>query len=224
MSIAHRDDHVTLYHGDCRDLLRSMKADALVTDPPYGIAWSRATWNDDPDQYPVLVRWLVDAAADVVSDGWCFVFQSMLNVERFGDWFPDGYRIFAAAKNFVQMRPIEVQYAWDPVVFWRHGEGRKAHRKDAGVVTRDFHVGNVAGMMREKAGHPSPRPLDTMQHLVLLATTPERPVVIDPFAGSGTTLVAARSVGRKAIGIEVDERYCEVAANRLRQEVLGLSA
>lgn len=224
MTPYYQDDHVTLYHGDCRDVLGGMRADALITDPPYGIKWSRAEWDDDPKMYPILMAWLVVEAQRVVPDGWVFVFQSMTNVARFPEWFPDGWRLFAAAKNFVQMRPVEVQYAWDPVVFWRNGEKRPGHRKDAGVVTRDFHVGNVAGMMRQKVGHPSPRPLDTMEHLVLLATTPERPVVIDPFAGSGTTLVAARKVGRKAIGIEVEERYCEVAARRLSQEVLGLTA
>ena len=215
MSPYYQDDHVTLYHGDCRDILPTLTADALITDPPYGIAWGRATWEDDPEAYPALMRWLVETAALVVPDGWCFVFQSGTNVARFHEWFPAGWRVFAAAKNFVQMRPIEVQYAWDPAVFWRNGPKRNKHRKDAGIVTRDFHVGNVAGMMRKKAGHPSPRPLDTMEHMVLLGTTPERPAVVDPFAGSGTTLLAARNVGRRAIGIELDERYCEVAAKRL---------
>lgn len=224
MTPYYADDHVTLYHADARDVLGTLSGDALITDPPFGIDWSRATWKDDAEAYPVLMAWLVLEAQRTVPDGWVFVFQSMTNVGRFHEWFPEGWRLFAACKNFVQMRPAEVQHGWDPVVFWRNGEKRSGHRKDAGVVTRDYHVGNVAGMMRSKAGHPSPRPLDTMAHLVLLATTPERPLVIDPFAGSGTTLVAAASTGRKAIGIEVNEAYCEVAAKRLSQSALGLTA
>lgn len=215
MSEYYSDDSVTLYHGDAREVLPTLTGDALITDPPYGIGWGRATWPDDPDAYPELMRWLVTEAARGVPDGWCLVFQAMKNVARFHEWFPEGWRLFAAAKNFAQMRPTEVQYAWDPVVFWRNGPKRSGHRKNAGIVTRDYHVGNVAGMFRKKVGHPAPRPLDTMQHLVLLATTPERPMVIDPFAGSGTTLLAARNVGRRAIGIEIDERYCEAAARRL---------
>lgn len=215
-------DGITIYHGDCREVLPSIRADALVTDPPYGIAWGRATWSDSPSEYPELMRFLVEATAVSVPDGWCFVFQAMLNVARFHEWFPDGWRLFAACKNFVQMRPTEVQNGWDPVVFWRNGDKRSGHRKDAGVVTRDFHVGNVAGVFGTKTDHPSPRPLDTMKHIVLLATTPESDCVVDPFMGSGTTVVAAHALGRRAIGIEIEERYCEIAARRLAQEVFDL--
>jgi len=215
-------DGITIYHGDCREVMPSIRADALVTDPPYGISWGRATWSDDPSEYPELMRFLVESASVVVPDGWCFVFQAMPNVSRFHEWFPENWRLFAACKNFVQMRPTEVQNGWDPVVFWRNGDKVSGHRKDAGVVTRDFHVGNVAGVFGTKIGHPSPRPLCTMKHIVLLATTPDKPVVIDPFAGSGTTLLAAKSVGRRAIGIEIEERYCEIAAKRLGQRVLWL--
>lgn len=219
----YQDDLVTLYHGDCRELLPDLHGTALITDPPYGIGWDRATWADDPEQYPALMRWLVSESKRVVPDGWCFVFQAMSNVGLFHEWFPDGWRLFAACKDFVQMRPTEVQNGWDPVVFWRNGAKVSGHRSNVGIVTRDYHVGSVAGELRNKVGHPSPRPLDTMRHLVVLATADDG-VVIDPFAGSGTTLRAAKDCGRRAIGIEIEERYCEVAANRLRQDVLGLTA
>ena len=212
-------DGITIYHGDCREVLPTLTGDALITDPPFGIAWGRATWEDDPEAYPALMRWLVESARHVVPNGWCFVFQAGPNVARFHEWFPQGWRVFAACKNFVQMRPTEVQWAWDPVVFWRHGDVIAKHRTDAGVVTRDFHVGDVAGLFRERAGHPSPRPLDTMRHLVLLGSY-EGQTVIDPFSGSGKTLEAAALEGRRAIGIEIEERYCEIAAKRLAQGVL----
>ena len=224
MTPYYSDDLVTIYHGDCREILPALTADAMVTDPPYGIAWGRATWPDDPAAYPELMRWLVAEAERAVPDGWVFVFQAMLNAGRWHEWFPEGWRIFAACKNFAQMQPTEVQSGWDPAVFWRNGPRRRGYRVAAGTVTRDFHVGNVAGVFGKEAGHPSPRPLDTMRHLVLLATTPERPTVIDPFMGSGTTLAAAKQVSRRAIGIEIEERYCEVAARRCSQEVLGLDA
>lgn len=222
------DDLVTLYHGDCWDVLPCIEplasGSALITDPPYGIGWSRATWDDEPERYADLMRRLVAQAGRLVEDGWCFVFQAMPNVARFHEWFPEGWRLFAACKDFVQMRPTEVQNGWDPVVFWRNGEKVSGHRSNIGIVTRDYHVGSVAGMLSGgKPGHPSPRPLDTMRHLVQLATAANG-VVVDPFAGSGTTLRAAKDCGRRAIGIEIEERYCEVAANRLRQDVLGLSA
>ena len=215
----YEDGSVTIYHGDAREVLRDVEADALVTDPPYGIAWGRATWPDDPAAYPELMTWLVAEGERI--GGWCFVFQAMLNVSRYHEWFPEGWRIFAACKNFAQVRKTGVWHSWDPVIFWNAGP--TAHRADEGHVNRDYHIGNVAGVMRLKAEHPSPRPLDTMHHIVRLATSPGG-TVVDPFAGSGTTLLAAKQTGRRAIGIEIEERYCEIAAKRCAQETLGLVA
>ena len=205
---------ITIYHGDCRDVLPTLTGDALVTDPPYGIGWSRATWDDDPAAYPALMKWLVSEGQRI--GGWCFVFQAMLNVSRFHEWFPEGWRIFAACKNFAQIRPTGVWHSWDPVVFWNSGSNSGPN---SGTVNRDYHVGNVAGVFGEHSDHPSPRPLDTMRHIVALAAA-EGGTILDPFMGSGTTLRAAKDLGRKAIGIELEERYCEIAANRLRQEIL----
>ncbi len=143
----------------------------------------------------------------------------MLNVGRFHEWFPPNWRLFAACKNFAQMRAVEVQYSWDPVVFWRNGEGEKQYRKDAEVTTRDWHVGDVAGALASPVGHPCPRPEGTMSHLVAIGSRTGQ-TVLDPFMGSGTTLRAAKDLGRRAIGIEIEERYCEIAAKRLAQQVL----
>lgn len=218
MSPYYADDLVTLYHGDCRDLFPAITGDALVTDPPFGIEFGRATWSDAPDQYPALMRWLVATARSNIS-GWCFVFQAMPNVGRFHEWFPDGWRIYAACKNFALIRPMAgVWHSWDPVVFWNHDPTRKA--PNSTVLNRDYHVGNVAGLFGLRADHPCPRPLDTVKQLVTIAT-PLGGCVIDPFAGSGTTLRAAKDLGVRAIGIELDERYCEVAAERLAQGSLA---
>ena len=207
---------ITIYHGDCREVLPGLTADALVTDPPYGIGWARATWSDDADAYPEIMRWLV--AEGVRIGGWCFVFQSMPNIGRFHEWFPEGWRLFAACKNFAQIRPTGVWHSWDPVVFWNSGPNSGPN---SGVVYRDYHVGNVAGVLGNNPGHPCPRPLDTMQHIVQLAAA-EGAAIVDPFMGSGTTLLAAKNTNRRAIGIEIEERYCEFAAKRLAQEVLPL--
>jgi len=209
---------ITLYCGDCREILPSLSGDALVTDPPFGIDWARASWTDDSEMYPELIGWLVKEAARAVPVGYCFVFQAMLNVGRFHEWFPDGWRLFASCKNFAQIRPTGVWHSWDPVVFWRHGPNSSPN---SGHVNRDYFVGNVAGVFGEKSGHPCPRPIDTMKHIVQLATTSSG-LVLDPFSGSGTTLLAAKETGRRAIGIEIESKYCELAVKRLRQEVLPL--
>ena len=226
---------ITLYCGDCLEVLPLLRCpnttycleecdgqcggvDALVTDPPFGIDWRRGPWDDSPEEYPALIRWLVEEARRVVPVGWCFVFQAMPNVGRFHEWFPEGWRLFAACKNFAQIRPTGVWHSWDPVVFWRHGPNSGPN---SGHVNRDYFVGNVAGAFNERAEHPCPKPLDTMRHIVALAA-PLGGVILDPFSGSGTTLRASKDLGRRAIGIEIEPKYCEIAVKRLRQEVLPL--
>ena len=214
----YQDDAVTIYHGDCREIMPLVSGHALVTDPPFGINWSRATWSDSADDYPALMSWLVTEGARI--GGWCFVFQAMPNVGQFHEWFPHGWRIFAACKNFAQIRPTGVWHSWDPVVFWNAGPNTGPNtRPNTGTVNRDYHVGNVAGLFGERSEHPCPKPLDTMQHIVALASR-EGSIVIDPFCGSGTTLLASKGLNRKAIGIEIEEKYCEIAARRCAQEVL----
>ena len=216
---------ITIYCGDCREVLPQINADALITDPPYGIKFDRATWTDDPQAYDELMEWLISASVTAVPQGWCFIFQAMPNVAKFHTWFPDGWRIFAACKNFAQIRPTGVWHSWDPVVFWRNVSPFTSDvgQQRTSLLNRDYFVGNVAGVFGERIEHPCPKPLDTMRYLVALASA-EAAVVLDPFAGSGTTLVAAKQIGRRAIGIEIEERYCEIAAKRLSQEVFDFEA
>ncbi len=209
------EDGITIYHGDCREVLPWIAdVEAMITDPPFGIDWGRATWADDSESYDDLMRWLVLCAGSKVKNGWCFVFQAMLNVSRFHRWFPDGWRIFAACKNFAQIRP-GVWHSWDPVVFWANGDKPKR----IGEVNRDYFVGNAAMAVREQIDHPCPKPLDTMSYIVSIGS-PEGSTILDPFMGSGTTLRAAKDLGRRAIGIEIEEKYAEIAAKRLSQKVL----
>jgi site-specific DNA-methyltransferase (adenine-specific) len=213
----YRNGGVAIYHGDFRDVLPSISGDALVTDPPYGIGWSRGDWDDDPAEYSALMRSLVAESGQAVRNGWCFVFQAMLNCSKYHQWAPDGWRLFAACKNFAQILPTGIWHSWDPVVFWANGEAPTNKNKDE-VTNRDYHVGNVAGHIQKQTPHPCRRPIDTMHHIVGIASLAGQ-TVIDPFMGSGTTLRAAKDMGRKAIGIEIEERYCEIAAKRLGQEV-----
>jgi site-specific DNA-methyltransferase (adenine-specific) len=213
---------IELWHGDCREVLPTLAAgspDALVTDPPFGIGWSRASWSDAPADYPDLIGWLVAEANRLVTDGFCFVFQAMPNVGRFHEWFPEGWRIFAACKNFAQIRPTGVWHSWDPVVFWRNGPNSAPN---SALVNRDYCVGNVAGVFGDGINHPCPKPLDTMRHIVNVAA-PVGGLVIDPFFGSGSTLLAAKLLGRRAWGCEIEERYCEIAARRLTNTMRPLA-
>lgn len=213
----YQDEWVKIYNADCRNVISDIDScDALVTDPPFGIAWSRATWSDNPLDYDELMKWLIKESNRIIVNGWCFCFQAMPNVSRFHEWFPEGWRIFAACKNFAQIRKTGVWHSWDPVVFWHNGPNTGPNTNH---VNRDYFVGNTAGVFGIKNGHPCPKPIDTMRHIVQLAVS-DGGIVLDPFAGSGTTGRAAKDTGRRAILIEMEERYCEIAAKRMSQDML----
>ena len=91
------------------------------------------------------------------------------------------------------------------------------------VGNRDWFVTRVPnfGLGRKSIAHPCPRPIDAMRYLVQMFCPPGG-TVLDPFMGSGTTLVAAKSTGRRGIGIEIEEKWCVLSIDRCRQEVLGL--
>jgi DNA modification methylase len=100
------------------------------------------------------------------------------------------------------------------------GESTERGHNNSGGASRFFYVAKASKKERGKGNdHPTVKPLQLMRYLVKLVTPPDG-TVLDPFMGSGTTLEAARNLGRKAIGIEIEERYCEIAAKRLQQEVL----
>jgi site-specific DNA-methyltransferase (adenine-specific) len=218
MTPYYQQDGITIYHGDCRDVLPTLAAGAataVVADPPFGIGFDYGTYDDAAEGYANLMRtWLAEASR-IVGDGPCFVWQAVLTADRWHQWFPPGFRIFAACKGFVQFRPQPVQHSWDPVVFWGQLRGEPS------VYRKDWHVQYLApfGAGRPKINHPCPRPLEQVRYVVTLAAD-RGDTILDPFMGSGTTLRAAKDCGCQAIGIEIEERYCEIAAKRLSQGVL----
>ena len=188
--------------------------DGVVTDPPYGIGFDRATWDDkDIVAYGEMMRWLSSESIRLVGEGPVFIWQALLNLTRWCDWFPEGFRVLACCKGFVQYRPTPIQWSWDPIVFWGKPHG------DNAVGKRDWYVQLLApfGANRPKIKHPCPRPMESVKYVISLTASE---TILDPFMGSGTTLRAAKDLGRRAIGIEIEEKYCEIAANRLRQDVL----
>ena len=217
----YQSDRVTLYHGDCLAILPTLEAgsvDAVVTDPPYGIGFKYNQHKDTPDGYGDWIWSVISLAESKLTSGSpVFVWQAMLNAPHFSAWFPRKWRIFAACKNFVQMRPTAMQYSFDPVLVWWTGDKAAWF---AGTASRDYHIADTTPGGRKRNGdvvdgHPCPRPLSQVHHVVEQWAKPDG-TVLDPFTGSGTTGVACVNTGRKFIGIEIDEKYCEVAAKRIQ--------
>jgi site-specific DNA-methyltransferase (adenine-specific) len=203
-------DGITIYHGDCREILPSLKADVVVTDPPYGVAFKGKatkhtkasggyTTEDSAVVGPDTIRLalpLVERAAVFTGTRLAFRYPPPADIGCV--YCPSGAGI--GTWGFTCMHIV---------LFY--GPRPTAACKPSSIQSFD-----VAG----KSGHPCPKPLSWMKWLVNLASI-EGETILDPFMGSGTTLVAAKLEGRKAIGIEIEERYCEIAAKRLAQGVLN---
>jgi len=201
----YEQDGITIYHGDCRELLPSLAADVVVTDPPYGHGGTpkrgggtAGTLDYTHVSGGVVLPW------DVADDSWMDLWSGPAAV------FMSVARCFAVAAK-LRADGMLVYVKTNP-----HPNGSSFEP----CVTRGFGVG-ARHVAAYNAGngqqHPTQKPIDVM--LFVVGRAPAG-TVLDPFAGSGTTLVAAKNLGRRAIGIEIEERYCEIAAQRLRQQVL----
>ena len=212
----YRDEWVTLYLGDCRKVAEWLAADILVTDPPYGIGWEPGNLKGTPHGEGIAGD--DDAAArDGVLAAWgdrhAVVFgalriapprgtRQVLVYEKPGD--------AGAAGSFGGFRrDTEGVYLVGP---WPRGYGGRSSIITTGARVQGSPAGSAA-----RYGHPHAKPVDVME--TLIAACPPG-VIADPFAGAGSTLIAARNLGRHAIGVEIYERYAERAAKRLAQGVL----
>lgn len=233
------DGTCVIYHADCREILETFDFSAsTVTDPPYGFGFY--TWDRSAALTPLilallprpaaifgypelLVRAFVDAG--VVPEGWV-------------TWWPTNGACKSQARTGLVRETEHIAFLgkWNWSALPTVARSVNAQRAYAGLqaldsarskadtterrerdVWRDPSPG--AGFQYEQRLHPNEKPLTLMRRLVISAPTEP---ICDPFMGSGTTLRAAKDLGRKAIGIEISERYCEIAARRLGQEVLPL--
>jgi site-specific DNA-methyltransferase (adenine-specific) len=226
-------DGITIYHGDCLDVLAALpeclRVDTLLTDPPYGIGFGQyASHDDSPAEYFNLIWPAINAAeARVNRGGIAAVFQSDANAPRWGEILRGRqFRVFVGCKTFGQVGREFLMRSTDFVLYWRIGGWENWSRSDWESVVRwqipkarNWFISTDSSRTQKRWPHPCPRPLDMMRHLVAILCPP-RSIVLDPFMGSGTTLVAAKQLGRRAIGIELEESYCAMAVERLAQTVM----
>jgi site-specific DNA-methyltransferase (adenine-specific) len=193
----YQDSAVTIYHGDCREWMPS--ADVLVTDPPYGInfAGQPTLWQRQAGRVPE--PWDLERA-DVG-----FLLDGRPACIWGGNYFP----LPLSRGWMVWFKPDAPPSMGDAELAWTNLD------KNVRAITYSISATNG-----ERVAHPTQKPLAVMTWC--LAGMPEG-VILDPFAGSGTTLRAAKDLGRKAIGIEIEEKYCEIAARRCAQEVIPFS-
>jgi len=204
---------VILYNADCLDILPTLEpgsVDAVVTDPPHGIGFKYNTHDDDPGKYEDFIHPRVKACQSLNAKNYWF-WQSMKRASDWHLWFPVGYHIYAACRSLVQFRPVPIQPAWDPIIWWGIIE------KEPDMKRRDFEVLYVTpwGPDWPRDGHPCARPIKQVLSVLDKATNPTD-IVLDPFMGSGTTGVACVRTGRRFIGIEIDPGYFQIAVDRIK--------
>jgi site-specific DNA-methyltransferase (adenine-specific) len=209
-------DHggITIYHGDCRDILPSLAAEVLVTDPPYGLDYSsnmpgkfngQGVAGDESTETRDAILSLWGGRPAAVFGTW--------KVRKWGE--PRGVLVWdkGPASGMGDLS-FPWKASWEDIAIY--GKGWSGHR-DEGVL-RGQAVTTWSGE-RGFRRHPNEKPVWLLSHI--LKKAPEG-AVVDPFLGSGSTLMAAKFLGRRALGIEVEEEYCEAAANRMAQGVLLL--
>jgi len=196
----YQDSNCTIYNADCAELLPELgRFDLLLTDPPYGIGdkMQGGTWGAK-QKYADFRKWDV---APSIKDLTFFTDLCIQSVIWGGNYFS-----LPASRCWLVWRKLNAvptmagaELAWTDF--------------DKPVKAIDLPVGV------HTTGHPTQKPLSLMRWC--LTHVPDAKTILDPFMGSGTTILAAKLEGRKAVGIEISEKYCEIAVNRLRQQVLN---
>ena len=242
------DGSITIYHGNCVAVMAELQTGAFggcVTDPPYS---SGGQFRSDRTNFSTNTKYSSrhDGLPDFSGDNrdqrgflaWCSV------------WMADVLRVCepsAPIFSFTDWRQLPTMtdavqaggWNWQGLFVWDKVNGRP--QKNRPTQSLEYVVYGVSGQVRsgdedsfvclrpiitatvppnDERQHVTEKPVDVIQYLLPLLR-PDTPV-IDPFMGSGTTLVAAKNLGRGAVGIELNERYCEIAAQRCAQEVLAL--
>ena len=210
---------ITIYHGDCREVLPTLEpVDLVLTDPPYGEV------NRESSGLRVFDKGAADVVTFMVEELATSLAALCRSVYLFcGIEQVSGYRRALVAAGLSTRlaiweksnpSPMNGQYLWlssiEACVFGRKS-GAPFNEHCASPVWR--------GPIARPQVHPTEKPLWLM-HRLIGASSIHGGSVLDPFMGSGTTLRAAKDMGRRCIGIELEERYCEIAARRLAQEVL----
>lgn len=218
----YQDDYVTLYHGKAEECPAWLTVDVLITDPPYGRDWKQGDTRS-------VYGWASDKHQGILNDGTTAVRDAALTawgIEKpalaFGDLMLEPpantkHVLIYDKGNDAGFTGAIGGYRRNAEAIYLIGKGWGSGLGGRSAIVSTLK--SAGGNLARTTGHPHTKPSDVMEALV--AYSPPG-TIADPFAGSGSTLVAAKNLGRKSIGVELDERHCETAAKRLSQDLLEL--
>lgn len=218
----YQDDACTIYHGDCREILPHLEpVDLVLTDPPYGIGADAKMHKTSglPSGRGLARKGVYLNTNWDVSPPPAWLLHQIIEMSKYQIFWGGNYFGLAATRCILVWDKDngETKFA-DCELAWTNFDKpvRKLRWLWNGMLQEQM------GDAKEERWHPTQKPLEVMKWAIRQA--PEDCLtILDPFMGSGTTLVAARDLGRRCIGIEVERRYCDIAIERLRQRVLPLS-
>lgn len=207
------DDYVTLYCGDSLKILPTLDYDVMVTDPPYGVAYT-------PGGFPNSQQFeMIAGDTDTQCMEWALTQPGrsvVFGADNAAAHVPDGSTWHVWDKRESEAADRILGSPFELLVTTWQCERRMFRCQHAGTVNADHKLGK-----QSRRVHPTQKPVVLLRRILEQWTDPAD-VIVDPFAGSGSTLRAAKDLGRKAIGVEIEPQYCDAIVSRLAQEVLPL--
>jgi len=219
----YQDEWVTIYHGDCREILPLIpdkSIDLVLTDPPYGVHHKKQgepymagdNINQLPFVLPIFYRLIRE-------DGGLFIFSSTEYLRDALFAFQTYFRMHNLIiwDKVIPLYPHHTSHfklQYEPILYGSRGLFYLKKDRCSDVIQCSIERGN-------NRVHPTQKPVDLVKKLIE-STVDNKQLILDPFLGSGTTAYCAKKLNRKCIGIEIEEKYCEIAANRCRQMVMRL--
>lgn len=218
-------DGIIIYHGDCRDVLPTLTlSELLVTDPPYGVDYqSNYTKGSLPitgdDGTLDIISVLSTALRAIVPQRHAYIFGPMdLSTLPL---FSRVELVWDKGRMGLGDLSLPWSQSHERITFGVYSNRTDADRRNRGGLTARLRRGSVISCGQYPTHHPTEKPVLLLRQLIESSSVIGEGV-LDPFMGSGSTLVAARCEGRAAIGIEIEEKYCEIAAKRLAQGALPM--
>jgi len=211
---------ITIYNGDCLEVMKQFKDrsfDLVLTDPPYGVLPKgkindKFDW-DNKDIIKFTPLWLSIVGKKVKKVSFIFSFWSQKFINDGILLFNPDRIIFWRYDNLINIGNGDFAYDYEPIFVIRNG-GKKLNK---GKHSCDLHYTKPqSNFKKDKLYHPTQKPIGLIQKIIEISTN-QSDLILDPFMGSGTTLVAAKKLGRKAVGIEISEEYCDIAVRRIKE-------
>ena len=213
----YQDKFVTIYHGDCREILPQLdvKVDATVTDMPYGNDTDYGTYQDTQDNLVNLIKTALPFVLEISTVSG--ITTGIGNMYKYP--IPDWVFAWYIGMNGVHSTPYGFN-CWQPIlVYGKDPYLSKGMGRHSDVILQDMDKKPINYRIK----HPCPKSIGSWTRLVKRLSPLNEQVILDPFLGSGTTCYCAKKLNRYSIGIEVEEKYCEIAAKRCSQEVMELN-